>query len=350
MEVSLGARVKVELNEEQETTLKMWSASGKTEQRMALRAKVILFAAERLSLKSIEAKTGLNWQSCLKWRKRFLSQGLEGLKDKAGRGRPQTISAEERTKVIALACTTPVDGSTRWSVRKLAEATGYGKSTIQKILSEGEIKPHKTEYWCGKSPDPEFEEKQAAIIGLYMNPPENALVLCVDEKSQIQALDRTQPLLPIKSGEPKRLSATYKRNGTTCLLAALAVHEGTIDGKCVDRNTHKEFLSYLKRIYRKFPGKELHVIVDNLSVHKHKDVMEWASKRRRLTLHFTPTYSSWLNQVEIWFNIFARDVLKGGIWKSKKQLVSQIMEYINNYNKLWAKPFKWTYTGKPLTK
>jgi transposase len=345
----VGTRIKVDLTDGQAATLKMWAGSGKTEQRMALRARVILAAAEGLTLKEIEQRTGLNWQSCLKWRKRFLQHGLEGLRDLAGRGRPQTISPEERTKVIAMACTTPVDGSSRWSVRKLAEATGHSKSAIQTILSEGAIKPHRTKYWCGKSPDPEFEEKQAAIIGLYMEPPDNALVLCVDEKSQIQALDRTQPLLPMRPGEPKRMTATYKRNGTTCLLAALSVHEGTVDGRCVDSNNHDSFLRYLKHLYRKFPGKELHVIVDNLSVHKHKTVTDWVAKRRRMTLHFTPTYSSWLNQVEIWFNIFARDVLKDGVWRSKKQLVGQIMEYITNYNQLWAKPFKWTYTGKPLS-
>jgi transposase len=345
----VGARVEVELTEDQEATLRMWAGSGKTEQRMAQRARVILAAAEGLALKDIEARTGLNWQSCLKWRKRFLQRGLDGLQDLSGRGRPQAIGPEERAKVIALACTTPVDGSNRWSVRKLAEITGHSKSAIQSILAEGAIKPHKTRYWCGKSPDPEFEEKQAAIIGLYMEPPDNALVLCVDEKSQIQALDRTQPLLPMRPSEPKRMTATYKRNGTTCLLAALSVHEGTVDGRCVDSNNHDEFLRYLKHLYRKFPKKELHVIVDNLSVHKHKAVTEWVAKRRRMTLHFTPTYSSWLNQVEIWFNIFARDVLKDGVWRSKKQLVGQIMEYITNYNELWAKPFRWTYTGKPLT-
>lgn len=345
----MGARIKVELTDEQAVTLTMWAGSGKTEQRMAVRARVILSAVEGLTLKEIEKRTGLNWQSCLKWRKRFLRHGLEGLRDRAGRGRPQVISPDERTKVIAMACTTPIDGSSRWSVRKLAEVTGHSKSAVQAILAEGAIKPHKTKYWCGKSPDPEFKEKQTAIIGLYMEPPDNAIVLCVDEKSQIQALDRTQPLLPMRPGAAKRMTATYKRNGTTCLLAALSVHEGTVDGRCVDSNNHDSFLRYLKHLYRKFPRKELHVIVDNLSVHKHKAVTDWVAKRRRMTLHFTPTYSSWMNQVEIWFNIFARDVLKDGVWRSKKQLVGQIMEYIANYNELWAKPFKWTYTGKPLT-
>lgn len=344
----MGARIRVELTADQAATLTMWAGSGKTEQRMALRARVILLAAQGNILASISERTGLSVRICLKWRKRFLEKGLAGLRDKEGRGRPRTISPEERVKVIAMACTTPVDGSSRWSVRKLAEATGHSKSTVQKILAEGAIKPHKTKYWCGKSPDPEFEEKQAAIIGLYMNPPENALVLCVDEKSQIQALDRTQPLLPMRPGNPKRLTATYKRNGTTCLLAALAVHVGTIEGRCVESSNHEEFLKFLKMLYRKFPGKHLHVIVDNLAVHKHHKVMDWLAGKRRMTLHFTPTYSSWLNQIEIWFNIFARDVLRDGVWGSKKQLIGQIMEYIKNYNQLWAKPFKWIYTGKPL--
>lgn len=344
----MGARIRVDLTSEQSATLKMWAGSGKSEQRMALRARVILLAASGLSLKEITSETGLSFRICHKWRKRFLELGLEGLQDKPGRGRALSISPEERVALVALACTTPPDGSSRWSVRKLAEVTGHSKSAVQRILAEGAIKPHKTKYWCGKSPDPEFEKKQTAILGLYLNPPENALVLCVDEKSQIQALDRTQPLLPMRPGNPKRLTATYKRNGTTCLLAALAVHSGTIEGRCVESSNHEEFLKFLKTLYRKFPGKRLHVIVDNLAVHKHQKVMAWLESKRRMTLHFTPTYSSWLNQVEIWFNIFARDVLKDGVWRSKQQLVGQIMEYIKNYNQLWAKPFKWTYTGKTL--
>lgn len=342
-------RVKIELTPEEESTLKMWANSGTTEQRFALRAKVVLLASQGLTLPKIAEKTGLHEQSCYKWRKRFITHRLDGLTDKPGRGRKPIITPEERSNVIAMACTEPVDGSTRWSVRKLAQVSNMGKSTVQEILSEASLKPHKTEYWCGRSPDPEFEAKQAAIIGLYMDPPENALVICVDEKSQIQALDRTQPLLPMQPGKVRRMTKTYKRNGTTCLLAALAVHEGTVEGRCVKSANHEEFLKFLKHLYRKYPGKELHVITDNLSAHKHHKVNDWVSRRKRLHMHFTPTYASWLNQVEIWFNIFARDVLEGGIWRSKQQLVNQIMKYIRNYNELWAKPFKWTYTGKPLT-
>ncbi len=344
----MGKKVTVELAEDEYATLRMWISSHKTEQRLVNRARIILYATQGLTLKQIASEVGLDWQICMKWRKRFLSQRLEGLKDQPRRGRPAVFTPEERVQVMALACTEPDDGSSRWSARKLADASGLSKSTVHRILSEASLKPHKTEYWCGKSPDPEFTEKQTSILGLYLSPPENALVICVDEKSQIQALDRTQPMLPLRPGKSKRLTNTYTRHGTTCLLAALLVHEGTIEGRCVERHTHQEFLYFLKHLYRKFPNRELHVIVDNYSPHKHQKVIDWASKRTRLTLHFTPTYASWLNQIEIWFGILARDVLRGGIWHSKQELVKQIMYYIKQYNETYAHPFNWTYTGKPL--
>ena len=346
----MGAPAKrIELTKEEEATLRLWASSGTTEQRMATRARVVLAASQGMSLQEISNQVRLSVGNCLKWRKRFRENRLEGLLDKAGRGRRRVITQEQRLGVMALACTNPIDGSTRWSMRKLADATGFSASTVHGILNAGDLKPHKVKHWCGKSPDPEFAAKQAAIIGLYMDPPVNALVLCVDEKSQIQALDRTQPLLPMRSGQPKRLTATYKRHGTSCLLAALAVHDGTIEGRCVDSTNHVNFLNFLKHLYRIHPGKELHIIADNLSAHKHKDVLAWVGKRRRLHLHFTPTYASWLNQIEIWFNIFTKAVLKGGVWSSKQALVSQIMHYIRCYNEQYAHPFKWTYQGKPLS-
>ena len=343
----MGKSITVKLSETERSTLMMWVSSGKTEQRMVKRAQVILSASEGITLKEISARSGLSWQNCLKWRKRFIGKRLDGLNDVARRGKPAEITPGERVEVMALACTDPDDGSTKWSVRKLADACGFSKSSIHRILNEASLKPHKTEYWCGKSPDSEFSEKQAAIIGLYLSPPENALVISVDEKSQIQALDRTQPMLPLQPGKARRQTHTYTRHGTTCLLAALLVHQGTVEGRCVDRHTHEEFLSFLKHLYRKYPHKDLHVIVDNYSPHKHKDVMEWASGKRRLTLHFTPTYASWLNQIEIWFGILARDVIRGGVWRSKQELVNQIIYYIKRYNQERALPFKWTYTGKP---
>jgi putative transposase len=339
---------KFELTAEQEATLKMWVGSHKTQQRHSRRAQVILLSSRGLTLEEISARSGLNRTNCMKWRKRFAVEGLDGLKDKPRKGRPPTITPWQRAQVIRLACERPSNGANAWSRRELARVTGLGSTTIHRILEGASLKPHKVHHWCGKSPDPEFEPKQTDIIGLYLDPPENALIFSVDEKSQIQALDRTQPELPLRPGNPKRHTATYTRHGTTCLLAALAVHGGTVEARCVDSNNRHVFLDFLKRLYRAHPHKHLHVIVDNLPLHKHPDVMEWVSRRRRLTLHFTPTYASWLNQIEIWFRIFSQDVVKGGIWRSKKELVDQIMLYIKRYNRDRAHPFTWTYTGKVL--
>jgi transposase len=326
----------------------MWARAGTTEQRLARRARVILCCAQGLPIREVGERCGLSQISVFKWKRRFCERRLDGLTDEQRRGRPASITAAQRLAVLDLATSTPLRGKTSWSVRDLAQASGLSATTVHRILAEGKLRPHKVEYWCGRSPDPEFEAKQAAILGLYLDPPQNALVLCVDEKSQIQALDRTQAELPMRSGEPRRLTATYKRNGTTCLLAALCVHDGEVTARCRDRNDHVSFLAFLKALYRKYPRRQLYVICDNLSTHKHKDVKEWAAKRRRLTILHTPTYASWLNQVEIFFNIFTREVVRGGVWSSKRELVEQIMYYIRCYNED-AVPFSWNYTGKPLT-
>lgn len=339
---------RVELTAEEEKTLRMWARAGTTQQRLARRAEVVLALSRGLPIREVGLSCGMSENSVFKWKRRFLEGRLDGLADEARPGRPATISAEQRLRVLDLATGAPSRGKTSWSVRDLAEASGLSATTVHRILHEGKLKPHKVEYWCGRSPDPEFEAKQAAILGLYLDPPENALVLCVDEKSQIQALDRTQPELPLRSGEPKRLTATYKRHGTTCLLAALSVHEGEVTARCRDKNDHVTFLAFLKALYRKYPHRKLYVICDNLSVHKHHEVKEWAQRRRRLTILHTPTYASWLNQVEIFFNIFTREVLKGGVWTSKQELINRIIYYIKRYNEQ-ATPFSWNYTGKPLT-
>jgi transposase len=258
------------------------------------------------------------------------------------------ITQEQKLLVIQKACSKPEGGYTNWSQSRIAKEVGISQSKVFQILKETDLKPHKIEYWCGKSPDPEFEAKMINIVGLYMNPPENAIVLCVDEKTQIQALDRSQPLLPLKPGHPRRLTATYKRNGTVALIAALAVHTGEITAKTMTSNNSGNFLKFLKKLDRNYRRKKLHIIVDNLSVHKNKEVKKWLEGKRKFKLHFTPTYSSWLNQVEIWFNLLTKDVIKGGIWESAEQLASQLLEYIDTYNKTGAKPFEWTYTGNPL--
>lgn len=345
----MAAKTTLHLSNTELVELETISRSNKAEKRMVERSLIILSWHRGETFAQTQQSLGVSQVIINKWRKRFLAQRLNGLKDAPRSGAPVIYSAAKKARVIKIATQKPKDGYTNWSQRRIAKEVGMSQSKVQQLLKQASLKPHKTEYWCGKSTDPEFESKMINIIGLYMNPPENALVLSVDEKTQIQALDRTQPLLPLKAGLPKRLTATYKRNGTVSLLAALAVHKGEITAKSVDKNNSYNFLLFLKDLYKKYPRKHLHIIVDNLTVHKHQTIAAWIASKKRITIHFTPTYSSWLNQIEIWFNIMTRDVLKGGVWKSKKQLVDQLMLYVKNYNQERAKPFKWTYTGKPLT-
>ena len=345
----MAKRTTIDLASQDLVELETIARSTKAESRRVLRAKIILDWHKGKSFVETQNQLGVSQVIINKWRKRFAASGMQGLSDAPRSGKPPRLTAVQKAKVIKLATSKPAGGYTSWSQRRIAKETGMSQSKVQQLLSQADLKPHKIEYWCGKSTDPEFEAKMTNIVGLYMDPPENALVISVDEKTQIQALDRTQPVLPLKEKAPKRLTATYKRNGTVALIAALAVHKGDITAKTMDSNTAENFLQFLKHLYRKYPRKHLHVIADNLTVHKHKMVSEWVASRSRITLHFTPTYSSWLNQIEIWFNMLSRDVLKGGVWKSKKQLTDQLMEYVKTYNEQRAKPFKWTYTGKPLT-
>jgi transposase len=337
------------LTEDQHQELLMMSRSHKLEKRYVDRAKIILYSASGKTMDEIVSLTNMSKPVVNKWRQRFRKHGIEGLKDAPRSGKPKTITAEQKAMVIEKACTKPEDGYTNWSQARIGKEVGISQAKVHQILKQADLKPHKIDYWCGKSRDPEFEQKMLTIVGLYMNPPENAIVICVDEKTQIQALDRTQPELPLRKGNPRRQTTTYKRNGTVSLIAALAVHTGEVTGKTIKSNNAENFLKFLKSLDRKFRNKKLHIIADNLSIHKHAMVKEWLSKKRKITLHFTPTYSSWLNQVEIWFNILTKDVVKGGIWQSSEQLASQILQYVDTYNKTRAKPFKWTYTGEPLT-
>ncbi len=335
--------------EEEAQKLRTMSHSFKLESRYVQRAKIILLSIEGKTMDEIIKATGLSKPVVNKWRQRFRADGIAGLRDAPRSGKPATITAAQKAKTVQKACEKPTGGYTNWSQKRIAKEVGVSQSKVHQILKAADLKPHKTEYWCGKSPDPEFESKMLNIVGLYMDPPKNAMVICVDEKTQIQALDRTQPVLPLKEKAPKRLTTTYKRNGTVSLIAALAVHSGEITARPVKSNNADNFLSFLKKLDRTYRKKKLHIIVDNLSVHKNQKVKDWLKTKRKITLHFTPTYSSWLNQVEIWFNILTKDVIKGGIWKSKEQLTSQIMEYIDTYNKTRAKPFAWTYTGDTLS-
>ncbi len=325
-----------------------WSRSHKLSHRYVLRSKIVLGSLEGMTVEEIMNETKSSRRTIIKWRNRFREKGMDGLMGLPGPGKKPVCSAERKVEVVQKARSRPGCGYTSWSQQRIADEVGMSRSHVNRILMKADLKPHRTEYWCGKSTDPEFKEKMTAIVGLYMDPPKNAIVICVDEKTQIQALDRTRPELPLRPGNPKRQTATYKRNGTTSLIAALAVHSGEITAKTMKSNNAENFLSFLKKLDRKYTNRKLHVIVDNLSVHKHKDVKEWLGGKRKITLHLTPTCSSWLNQVGIWFNILTKDVVKGDVWTSSKQLADQLMEYIRTYNRTRAKPFQWTYTGKPL--
>ena len=317
--------------------------STKVESRLKDRAHIILDWMSGLSYDHSQKQHGISRRVVAKWRKRFLADRLNGLRDAPRSGKPPIVTEAQRNKVVHLACSKPKKGYSNWSQKRIGVKVGISQTKVHSILKEHELKPHKTEYWCGKSTDPEFESKMLNIVGLYLNPPDNAIVLCVDEKTQIQALDRTQPELPLRSGNPKRQTVTYKRNGIVNLIASLEVHKGEVIAQTIEKNNAENFLSFLKKLTKAYPKNELHIIVDNLAVHKHESIKQWVAKKRRINLHFTPTYSSWLNQVEIWFNILTKDVLKGAVWHSKKQLVNQMMKYIKTYNKDRAKPFKWTY-------
>lgn len=337
---------RIYLSKEDLETLALMSRAQSADYRSVVRSKIILMLYQRHSYDSIKAELKVGREAIAKWKKRFIQLGIEGLQDAPRPGKPAIYTEADKARVVQKACSKPEGGYSNWSQRRIAKELGMSQSTVQGILKSHDLKPHKVEYWCGKSTYPEFEEKMLNVVGLYLDPPENALVLSVDEKTQIQALDRSQPELPLRIGNPKRLTATYKRHGTVSLIAALSVHDGEVTANTIDRNNSQNFLKFLKKIYRKYPKKQLHIIADNLNVHKHKDVKKWIESKQRMTIHFTPTYSSWLNQIEIWFNILTKDVIKGAVWHSKEQLAKQIINYVDNYNRERAKPFEWTYNGK----
>jgi len=333
--------------EETKKLLLAYARGQKVELRLSLRSKIILDWRDGLTFQQSADRRNVSEMTINKWRSRFAENGIEGLKDSSRTGKPTTYSEADKNRVINLACSKPGNGKNRRSQQDIAEETGISQSKVSIILREADIRPHKTAYWCGKSPDPDFEAKMMEIVALYLDPPSNAMVISVDEKTQIQALDRTQPELPLKKGKVRRLTNTYKRNGIVNLMAGLAVHSGEITAETVEKNDSETFLKFLKKLDRKYRNVELHIIMDNLTTHKTRRVKEWLNRKRKFHAHYTPTYASWLNQIEIFFNILSRDVLNDGVWNSKKQLIDQIMLYIKNYNQEKAKPFQWTY-GKNL--
>lgn len=339
--------VEIELTDEERASLERVVRSPRSEQRMVTRARVVLAAAAGTPNRQIAGQVGLSERKVGVWRNRFAQQRLEGLRDLPRPGKPPVYDHDKRLEVFKTACAEPPEGETHWTVRSLAEAVGVGKSQTHEILSGADLKPHQVRSWL-TSLDPDFDTKQADVCGLYLAPPENAIVVSLDEKTSIQARQPIRKELPMQPGKPARREFEYKRHGVQALLAALLVHSGQIIGEVYDRNTRVEFVEFLDRLETEIPpGKAVHAILDNLQVHKTSEVTTWLEQHPRWTFHFTPTHASWLNQIELFFSILTRRLLRRGIFTSKDDLRTQLLAFIERYNPT-AKPFAWTYQGKPL--
>lgn len=311
------------------------------------RAEIVLASADGETNKAIAQRLKLNQLTVGKWRRRYLDEGIEGLHDELRSGRPRSLDDERVAEVINTALQGPPPHATQWTVRAMAEHTGISKSTVQRWFELFGIQPHRQKTFK-LSNDPFFVEKVRDIVGLYLNPPDCAVVLCVDEKSQIQALERTQPLLPLGLGYVEGVTHDYIRHGTTTLFAALDVANGEVITQCKARHRHQEFLAFLRHIDREVPKDlDVHLIVDNYATHKHAKVKAWLARRPRFHVHFTPTYASWLNLVERWFGIITQQAIRRGSFTKVKTLIQRIEQFVEHYNKS-SRPFVWTATADSI--
>lgn len=307
------------------------------------RAKLILLLSEGEPFSVIRQRLGTTTPTILRWKERFLAAGLDGLDTTHPGQKPFKLTPVLRAKVLAATRKKPRDGSTQWSCRKLAAELGISKDLVHRIWQEAGVKPHRVERYMASN-DPDFEAKAADIIGLYLNPPQHAAVFCVDEKTAIQALDRLDPVLPLSPGRAERHGFEYYRHGTLSLYGALDTKTGKVHGKTAARHTSKDFVAFLGDVAQQCPStQDIHIILDNLSAHKTKLVDAFLAAHPRVRLHFTPTYSSWLNQVEIWFSRIERDVIARGVFTSVSDLARKLRRYINAYSAN-AKPIKWKYS------
>jgi transposase len=334
--------VPVVLLESERIRLEQWIRAGSTPQQVVLRARMILAAAQGSQDKEIAAQLKVHRFSVALWRRRVRQQGIGCVWEiAAGRGRKPRYGAAVTSQIVEATLQDKPKGSTHWSTRTLAKAQKVSKNTIHRIWQEHQLKPHLTKSFK-LSRDPRFLEKLTDVVGVYLTPPQNAVVLCVDEKSQIQALDRTQPGLPLKPGRCGTFTHDYKRNGTTTLFAALHVVEGRVIGQCYPRHRHQEFLKFLRRLDVEFPGDvQLHLILDNYGTHGHERVRHWLSKHPRFVLHFIPTSSSWLNLVERWFAELTEKAVRRGAFRSVQELQQAIQEFLSAWN-ADPSPFVWT--------
>ena len=330
---------------EKERRLLVENTRPSVQHRFVQRARVILLAAEGMSNKEIARHVGLSFVSVSVWRQRYARHGIVGLKDASGRGRKRRLTHDQVLRIATVACQPPAP-TTHWSLRRLADELQFvRKSRLHEILKGFDLQPHRSQMWCF-STDPDFEQKQADIVGLYLRPPKNALVICFDEKPCIQANEREQrPMIP---GHPQQRSHEYVRHGTVDLFAAFCVNDGRVLGGIEERHRGIEFLKFMKLVYRRWGQRHrtLHIILDNLATHDVEEVKEWLKQRKNVHFHFTPTHASWLNQVELWFGIIQGQVIKRGSFTSKEDLSGKLMTFITEYNKR-AKPFAWC-SGDPL--
>lgn len=337
----------LQVHEADRKVLERWIRRPKTAQALALRARIVLRCAEGRSNGDVAEDFGITRQTVGKWRSRYLRSGVDGLLDEPRPGAPRTISDEDVERVLALTLESKPEDATHWSTRSMAEASGLSQSAISRIWRAFALQPHRTETFK-LSTDPLFIEKVRDIVGLYLDPPDRAMVLCVDEKSQIQALDRSQPLLPMRPGQIERRTHDYVRHGTTSLFAALDVKTGEVIGQCHRRHRSVEFRAFLDRIETEVPSElDVHLIVDNYGTHKTELIKRWLAKRPRFHIHFTPTGASWLNLIERWFAALTEKQIRRGAHRSTRELEYAILNYIEHGNKD-PKPFVWTKTADQI--
>ena len=336
------------ISPEQRRTLEAWVRAQNTPQSVAFRARIALLAADGVPNSRIAREVGVSRPTVMLWRQRFLQGGPSALTEIAsGRGRRVTYGADRVNEVVQATTQTKPPGATHWSTRTMAKAQGLSKATVQRIWSAHGLQPHRTKRFK-LSKDWRFTEKLTDVVGLYLNPPDKAVVLCVDEKSQIQALQRTQPGLPMKKGRCGTMTHDYKRHGTTTLFAALNVLDGRVIGECMAEHRHQEFLRFLRRLDREFSKETpLHLIVDNYGTHNQSKVKAWLEKHPRFTLHFTPTSSSWLNLVERWFRELTEKRVRRGSFESVPELIAAIKEYLAASN-ADPKPFVWHASAQAI--
>ena len=337
------------LSSDERTKLEQWARRPKTSQRLALRSRIVLACASGLTNTRVAEELNLSMPTVGKWRSRFIADRLEGLVDEPRPGAPRSISDAQVEEVINRTLESKPPAATHWSTRGMAQATGLSQATIGRIWRAFGLQPHRTDTFK-LSTDPFFVEKVRDVVGLYLNPPDRAIVLCVDEKSQVQALNRTQPLLPLEPGQAERGTHDYERHGVTSLFAALNVATGEVIGQCHRRHRQKEFVKFLDRIdatLTREPGVSVHIVMDNYGTHKTAKVKRWFRRHPEYHLHFTPTYSSWLNQVERFFAEITEKRIRRGCFRSVKELEEAIREYLENHNKN-SRPFVWTATAEKI--